>query len=310
MNYEALAQQLEATNDYKVMRRFEPAVSYAPLDGVDPAQLRVVMVIDTETSGLDKATDKIIDLGYVLAEFHPRTGLIHRVLERYSGFEDPGCPIPEGITALTGISEADVAGQRLDEPRIEAAIARADLVIAHNAPFDRGFLELRLPSFQSKWWACSQREAPWHAMMTGSTKLEWLAYQLGGVFYGAHRALIDADVLLFLLTRTGLNDRTILSHILESSGRKTYCVWAENAPFDKKDVLKLDKGYRWSDGSNPAAPIKAWYKTGVTDLEDELVMLGAEVYSRPARITVDVVTGRQRYTDRYHARELMDVKVT
>ncbi len=76
MDYEALAQQLEATGDYRVMRRFEPAACYAPLDGVDPAQLRVVMVIDTETTGLDKETDKIIDLGYVLAEFHPRTGLI------------------------------------------------------------------------------------------------------------------------------------------------------------------------------------------------------------------------------------------
>lgn len=309
MDYEALVQELEATGDYKVVRRFEPASSYSPLGEVDPAQLRTVMVVDTETTGLNNETDKIIDLGYVLAEFHPRSGLIHRTLEHFSGFEDPGLPIPETITQLTGITDADVAGQRLDESRIEAAIARSDLVIAHNAPFDRGFLERRFPTFQSKWWACSQREAPWREMMTGSTKLEWLAYQLGGVFYGAHRALVDSEVLLFLLTRAGLNGRTILSHILESSARKTYCVWAENAPFEKKDVLKKDKGYRWSDGTNPEAPIKAWYKANVTDLEAELAMLGAEVYGRNARVTVDVVTGRQRYTGRYLSREKMDVKV-
>jgi hypothetical protein len=30
-------------------------------------------------------------------------------------FEDPGVPIPPAISALTGISDADVAGQRIDE---------------------------------------------------------------------------------------------------------------------------------------------------------------------------------------------------
>lgn len=307
MNYENIAQQLEATGDFKVLRRFEPAQSYAPLDGVDPQQLRVAMVVDTETTGLSKDDDRIIDLGYVLAEFHPGTGLVHRVLARYSGFEDPGRPIPANITELTGIRDADVAEQVLDEVRVEAAIARADVVIAHNAPFDRGFLEKRFPSFMDKWWACSQREAPWQAMMTGSTKLEWLAYQLGGVFYDAHRALVDAEVLLFLLSRPGLEGRTILSHILERSGRRTYCVWAEHAPFEMKDRLRRDKGYSWSDGASPEKPIKAWYKAGVVDLAAELAMLGSEIYPRAAQVTVDTVTGRQRYTDRFLSREKMPV---
>jgi hypothetical protein len=88
MDYDNLARQLEATGDFKVLRRFESAQIYAPLEGVDPQQLRVAMVVDTETTGLSRDDDKIIDLGYVLAEFHPRTGLVHRILERYSGFED------------------------------------------------------------------------------------------------------------------------------------------------------------------------------------------------------------------------------
>ncbi|MBS0512928.1 MAG: 3'-5' exonuclease [Proteobacteria bacterium] len=306
-DYADLARQLEATGDFKVLRRFEPAPCYAPLEGVDPQQLRVAMVVDTETTGLSKDDDRIIDLGYVLAEFHPRTGLVHRVLERYSGFEDPGRPIPANITELTGIRDADVAGQVFDAVRVEAAIARAHLVIAHNAPFDRGFLEARFPSFMNKWWACSQREAPWQAMMTGSTKLEWLAYRLGSVFYGAHRALVDAEVLLYLLTRSGPEARTILSHILERSGRRTYCVWAEHAPFEMKDRLKMDKGYSWSDGASPQKPIKAWYKGGVEDLAAELAMLGRDIYPRAAQVTVDTVTGRERYTDRYLSREKMPV---
>ncbi len=108
---EHLAQQLEATGDYKVLRRFEPSDCYSPLDSSEPKPLPLAMVVDTETTGLDSTTGKIIDLGYVLAEFNPKTGLVHRILERYSGFEDPGFPIPPEITELTGIHDEDVAGQ-------------------------------------------------------------------------------------------------------------------------------------------------------------------------------------------------------
>jgi DNA polymerase III subunit epsilon len=152
MDNEILVQQLEATGDYKVIRRLIAPDHYASLDGVDLQQLRIAMIIDTETTGLNKETDKIIDLGFVLAEFNAKTGQVHRIVERYSGFEDPGMPIPASITQLTGIQDADVAGQVLDEARVEAAIARASVVIAHNAAFDRGFLERRFPSFVSKWW--------------------------------------------------------------------------------------------------------------------------------------------------------------
>ena len=304
-----MAAALEASGQYRVIRRFMPADTYHVGPAVDPSRVRAVLVVDVETTGLKKDTDKIIDLGFVLAEFDRSTGRVLRVLERYSGFEDPQVPIPEAITRLTGIRDEDVRGHRLDDARVESAIARADLVVAHNAPFDRGFLELRYPSFKTKWWACSQREAPWAALMTGSTKLEWLAYHLGQVFYDAHRALIDAEVLLFLLAQPGPGARSILSHVLESSGRKTYCVWADNAPFEMKDTLKLEKGYAWNDGSRPDRPIKAWFKEPVIELEAELVMLAAEVFRRPARVTVDVITGRERYTDRFASRDRRDLPV-
>jgi DNA polymerase III subunit epsilon len=74
MDNEVLVQQLEATGDYIVIRRFNAPDHYASLDGVDPQQLRIAMIIDTETTGLNKETDKIIDLGFVLAEFNAKTG--------------------------------------------------------------------------------------------------------------------------------------------------------------------------------------------------------------------------------------------
>ncbi len=75
----------------------------------------------------------------------------------------------------------------------------------------------------------------------------------------------------------------------------------------KLDLLKKDKGYAWSDGASPETPLKAWYKAGLVDLEAELRMLGAEIYGRSARVTVDTLTGRERYTDRYQSCQKMDV---
>lgn len=303
MDHEQMALALEASGQYRVLRRFVPAESYQLDDEkVEANRICSVLVVDVETTGLKKGQDRIIDLGMVLAQFDRVSGQVLSVLERYSGFEDPGRPIPEEITRLTGIRDEDVRGQAFDDARVEALIARADLVVAHNAPFDRGFLELRFPSFQKKWWACSQREAPWSQMMTGSTKLEWLAFQIGGCFYDAHRALVDAEVTLFILSQMGPGGRPILSHLLEVSGRKTYCVWAEGAPFEAKDKLKQEMGYSWSDGMSPDRPIKAWFKQGVVDLEAELEALAKTIYLKPATVTVDAITGYERFADRYHAR--------
>ncbi len=287
MDHEQMVLALEATGQYRVLRRFVPAESYQLDDEkIEVSRVRSVLVVDVETTGgLKKDSDKIIDIGLVLAEFDRVSGQVLRVLERYSGFEDPGRPIPEEITRLTGIRDEDVLEQTFDDARVEALIARADLVVAHNAPFDRGFLELRFPS------------------MTGSTKLEWLAFQIGGCFYEAHRALVDAEVTLFILAQMGPGGRPILSHLLEVSGRKTYCVWAEGAPFEAKDKLKLEMGYSWSDGASPDKPIKAWFKQGVVDLEAELETLARTVYLRPAHLTIDSMTGYERFTDRYHSRD-------
>jgi len=48
----------------------------------------------------------------------------------------------------------------------------------------------------------------------------------------------------------------------------------------------------------------------VVDLLAELAVLGAEVYGRPVQVTVDTISGRERYTDRYLVRDKMPVVVS
>lgn len=299
---EATIAKLESGGQFKVLRRFSSPSHYCSEPGEN---LKVAMFLDTETTSLDKSDGKIIEIGYVLAHFNPSTGIIHDLFSRYSGFEDPGFPLSEDIVAITGITDSDLAGQHFDDDRIESDIAKSDIVIAHNAPFDRGFMEIRFPTMASKWWACSQREAPWKAMRTGSSKLEFLAYTLGGVFYGAHRALVDAEVLLHLMTLPAHDGTPIMQHLLSSSRAPSWHVWATNAPFEAKDVLKKN-GYKWSDGTQPESPIKAWHKE-IGDLEAEKTWLMSEIYTTGGSITVDSISGRERHTNRFKQRDVLSL---
>jgi len=194
---ETLAVALEAHPDYRVLRRLDVAREWPALRGSDVSQ---AVVLDTETTGLDSSTDKIIELALVKFEYSRSSGEVGRVLGVYDGLEDPGVPIPPESTAVHGITDAMVEGQRLDESAIEALLDGVGLVIAHNAGFDRPFVERRLPGFASLAWGCSLREVPWESVGIGSAKLEYIAYRYG-FFFDAHRAEIDCRALLEVLRR-------------------------------------------------------------------------------------------------------------
>jgi DNA polymerase-3 subunit epsilon len=74
--------------------------------------------------------------------------------------------------------------------RVDSLLAGADLVIAHNAGFDRPFVEGLLPQAQGLNWACSFADIDWTAAGHSSAKLSYLASALGW-FYDAHRAEMD-----------------------------------------------------------------------------------------------------------------------
>ena len=210
-------------------------------------------------------------------QYDPHTANIIRICDRYSGFEDPGGPLPEEIKEITGITDDMVAGKAFDDDQVAGMAQRASLVIAHNAAFDRKFVESRFPVFAKVPWACTVSQLDWKAERISSRTLEYLLYKCGGYFINAHRALDDAEgVLGLLLGDFPVSGKPIFSALLERSGEMTSKICAVGAPFDKKDILK-QRGYRWNDGSRGGC--KGWWICIPMETEqDELGYLAKEIY--------------------------------
>ncbi|MDX8406652.1 MAG: 3'-5' exonuclease [Mariprofundus sp.] len=241
MKDEDAVRHLQQSDNYRVLERLNPPKRY--LDG-EPVTPRIGLVIDTETTGLDTEHDKIIELGFVAFAYDAGSGRIYNILHSYDGFEDPDVPLSEVVKSLTGISDAMVAGQHLDDAEVNLWLQKADLIIAHNAGFDRKMLERRLPLAKDKAWACTFNDIDWDAEGIASRKLDYIAYRLGYFFEG-HRAVVDAEATLHLLTRAlPISGRAAMSLLLENAREKQRRLFAVGAPFDKKDDLKA-RGYRW-----------------------------------------------------------------
>ena len=298
---EALAAQLEGHPDYRVLRRLDTAREWPALSG---PTVRKAAVVDTETTGTDPATDKVIELAVVVFEYCRATGAVGRVLGRYDGLEDPGFPIPPESTAIHGITDAMVEGQRLDEAEIARLLDGVALVIAHNAGFDRKFLEPRLSLFATLPWACSWQEVPWSEAGIESSKLEYLAYRYG-FFYDGHRAEIDCLALLEVLrrplARPGAAEASVtaLKRLLDSAREPSFRLWANNSPFESKDLLRK-RGYWWD------APLRCWSRElwSREEVAAELAWLKEAVYGgRSMALDLDEFDARTRYSSRPGKRE-------
>lgn len=260
---EEMAKLLSQSNKYKVLERFKKLEQYHPYGEED----RLIGVyLDTETTGLDYKKDKVIELALVPFEYS-QDGRIFRVLDSYSSFQDPGESLNEQISLLTGITNDMVKDQVIDSRRVESIVQSASLIVAHNSSFDRKFIEKQFPVFKQKAWGCSYTQIPWKQENIASGKLEYLAYKFG-FFYDAHRAEMDCLVGVHILTQTlpiskDLALRVLLNNVLQ----KSYIIWAINAPFSSKDLLKK-RGYRWNDGNNGKP--KAWYIEVMSDQARDL----------------------------------------
>ena len=192
------------------------------------------VVVDLETTGGSHSNSSITEIGAVKI----RGG---EIIGEFQTLVNPESPIPAFITVLTGITDAMV----IEAPKIGEALfsflefagsPEETVLIAHNAPFDIGFLKAAALECATPWpkfqvidtarvarYVVTRDEAP-------NCKLGTLANFFGAATNPDHRALSDAratvDVFHGILDRLGsfgvttLEDLKSFSHRITDSQRK------------------------------------------------------------------------------------------
>ena len=174
-----------------------------------------IAVVDTETTGLYPSRDRLVEIAIMLLEVDG-AGRLLRTLETYEELNDPGMPIPAEATAIHGITDAMVKGCRIDAQRVARMLTGADLVVAHNSGFDKGFVRQLVPGVDALLWGCSCRGIPWRRLYASleNTRLQHLAARLEVCTGTAHRALGDVETTVNLILGTDPQGNSHLLHLL------------------------------------------------------------------------------------------------
>lgn len=150
------------------------------------------VVIDLETTGLDREKDEILELGAVRI-------IDHEIAEQFSALVQPEGEIPKEITELTGITMEMVRAEGMEPDRALMefwTFVGESPMVGYNLRFDRGFLgrssaKAGIPVPRTECWDVlttarrKVRDVPDH-------RLETLAAYFGIEAREKHRALADS----------------------------------------------------------------------------------------------------------------------
>ena len=163
-----------------------------------PSSPQRLLILDTETTGLDPSQHRCIELGAVLFSVPHRA-----VLSQVS------CLLPCESNAARRVNGIDPEATRLPQPWqqalrcFEAMVDAADVVLAHNAAFDRQWFGTGVLPAIAKPWLCSMEDLRWPAErgLRANPSVRDLALAHGVPVWAAHRALTDCIYLAQVFER-------------------------------------------------------------------------------------------------------------
>ena len=168
-----------------------------------------LLFIDTETTGLGKQ-ERIIEIG-AIATIYDGFNIEYKTFEELI---NPGFPVSEKITEITGITNQELGKARGDEVYSDFCnwVNEVNPVksIAHNAVFDKRMLEFNLirtghgmilPPFE-----CSMQLSRRSNLPTKGDSLKVLAEYYNFINTNAHRALSDTETMAYVYSKLILGE--------------------------------------------------------------------------------------------------------
>ncbi len=235
-------------------------------------------IFDIETTGLSAQTCKITEIGAVKV----KNG---EILDIFSTYVDPECPIPENIVELTGITDDMVKGAPKTEEAVKSFLEFAGdrILIAHNASFDIGFIKKACEDYRIHFKPTYIDTVALSRFLNPDLKKHKLNiiadyYNLGE--FGHHRAYNDAEMLAKIfavmcqkLKKEGAKDTSEMSRIMGEKAdplklRPYHMILLAKNNVGLKNLYKIvSKGYIDYFYRNPRLP-----KTVLNELREGLIV--------------------------------------
>ena len=204
---------------------------------------RTLLILDTETTGLDPETHNCVEVGAILFDVQSRAVLAQQsfLLPAETNAAEPINRIPAAVTRLP---QPWKEGLRWFQNLLDAA----DVLVAHNAAFDRQwFGRGELPAVTQPW-LCSMEDMRWpdDRQLRSRPSVRDLALAYGVPVWAAHRALTDCIYLAEVFARCEDLEQQLLQ------GLEPRQLVRAKVSYDDRQLAR-DAGFRWND------PIKgAW----------------------------------------------------
>ncbi|MDO5037078.1 MAG: PolC-type DNA polymerase III [Tissierellia bacterium] len=219
----------------KIIKNYDPHKTYSSY-----------VVFDVETTGFSPINNQLIEIGAVKI----KDGVL---VDSFGEFINPGVPIPEKITDLTGISDAMVLGADNVDQVMDRFLdfCQDSVLVAHNADFDMGFISNNLPPGREDLVFPSVDTLLLAQCLVEDTKnyrLGTLAKKFGIKLTDAHRAVYDAKatgelflVLLDLAQKEGYPSLEAINQLSHPQAEKLFPTHVTVYAKDQEGLFDLYK---------------------------------------------------------------------
>ena len=196
-----------------------------------------ILILDTETTGLDNKVDDCLEVGSILFNVKSRS-----VLAQQSFL------LPVEINNAEKINNIPAEITRLPQPLSEAIkyfeslVRVSDVIVAHNAEFDMKWFGLnKLPQIE-KQWICSMDDITWPVDRQLKTRpsVRDLALAYGVPVWNAHRALTDCIYLAEVFKRCSELEKMLIRAL------EPKVLLRAEISYEKRHLAR-NAGFRWND---------------------------------------------------------------
>lgn len=216
----------------------EPPAQDVPLEPEpEPTAPATLLILDTETTGLDPTSGQCLEVGAVL--FHvPGRAVLSQLSFLIPASSNPARHVNGIDPAVTQVAQP----WRQSLELFTALVESADAVLAHNAAFDRQWFGIEpLPAIDRPW-ICSMDDIRWPAErhLRANPSVRDLALAYGVPVWAAHRALTDCIYLAQVC------ERCVDLEALLVAAREPRQLFRAQLSYAERHQAR-EAGFRWND---------------------------------------------------------------